>query len=307
MTLGQDETANDPQIIYIAGAGRSGSTILDRALGAAEGVASFNEMHVILTPEYLDRQICSCGVDRDDCPFWRDVLGALADRYDLEAMTQLSHRFDTSAMMLALLTGWMSRVTRRDLDLYACFVADLYREIAKRAKVGTIIDSSKIPTRALLLKRYAGLRVHAIHLVRDPRAVAASWLRKKKDPGLEGQAMQRYPLNRTLLVWAFRQVASEALRIRMPYMRVRYEDFAKSPRGIVEHIVKEAGQQGSPNTGFVNEFEVDLPTIHSLSGNPDRFETGVTAIRIDDKWKASKPSIGVWRLLLWPLTVRYGY
>lgn len=307
MTSQQSDKADQPQIIYIAGAGRSGSTILDRALGAADGVASFNEMHVILTPEYLDRQICSCGADRDDCPFWSDVLGALSERHDLEAMTRLSHRFDTSAMMFALLTGWMSRATRNELDLYAGFVRDLYGEIAKRANVDTIIDSSKIPTRALLLKKYAGLPVHAIHLVRDPRAVAASWLRKKKDPGLEGQAMQRYPLNRTLLVWAFRQVASEALRFRMPYTRVRYEDFAKSPRGMVEHVVKETGGLGTRDTGFVSEFEVDLPTIHSLSGNPDRFETGVTPIRIDDKWKASKPPIGFWRLLLWPLTVRYGY
>ncbi len=49
-----------------------------------------------------------------------------------------------------------------------------------------IIDSSKYATDCLLLSQPPGVRVHAIHLVRDSRAVAYSWQRRKPRPGSIG-------------------------------------------------------------------------------------------------------------------------
>lgn len=297
-----------PNVVYIAGAGRSGSTVLDRALGSIEGVASFNEMHVILTHDYMDRQLCSCGQERNHCAFWVTILSTLSEKYDLEELTNLSHKFDSSKIYPLMALGLMGRKTRRELNTYGAFLHDLYCALAEQAGVDTIVDSSKIPTRVLILKKNARLPVQTVHLVRDPRAVAASWMRKKKDPSIQNGEMMRYPLSRTLAVWAFRQISSELLRFWTPYLRVRYERFAEAPRHTVEMIRDFVPALSGRKSGFVSEFEVDLPPLHSLSGNPDRFEHGKTSIRIDEKWRTNgEGQLGIWQIMLWPIMFRYGY
>ncbi len=306
--LSVETGTSDPLVVYISGAGRSGSTILDRAVGAIDGVESFNEMHVILRPEYLDRQLCSCGKERDECPFWTSVLGELAKTHDIERMTRLSHKFETSGAFLKMMFGLYWGQTRRDLEEYATFIHDLYKVLAEKSGAGVIVDSSKVPTRAILLRKYAGLRVRVLHLVRHPRAVAASWLRSKQDPSTPNGTMTRYPVGRTVLMWAFKQVASELLRFWAPYKRLRYEDFVENPRRQVEKLRDWVPELQNKETGFLSDFSVDLPPFHSLSGNPDRFRSGLTEIRVDEKWKQrGEGKLGLWNVALFPLMLRYGY
>lgn len=300
--------ASDPVVIYIAGAGRSGSTILDRALGAIEGVESFNEMHVILKPDYVDRQLCSCGKERDECPFWKSVFGTLSKTYDIDRMTHLSHKFESSGAFLKMMFGLYRGQDRQDLKDYGEFNHDLCQVLAKESGARVIVDSSKIPTRVIMLRKYAGLQVRVVHLVRHPRGVAASWLRSKQDPSLPDGTMTRYPLGRTVIVWAVKQVASEALRFWAPYKRLRYQDFAKNPRREVEILRDWVPELRGKATGFQTDFTVDLPPFHSLSGNPDRFSSGPTDIRIDEKWKRTgEAKLGFWNVILFPLMLLYGY
>ncbi|MEM6535179.1 MAG: sulfotransferase [Pseudomonadota bacterium] len=296
-------------IICITGAGRSGSTIMDRVLGAIEGVASFNEMHVILKPDYMDKQVCSCGKDRDDCPFWIAVFDELSARHDIARMTQLGAKYDRSSAMPRLMFGWLGRSGREEVAAYAAFTADKFRTLAKHAGADTIIDSSKIPTRALLLRKYAKLPVRTVHLVRHPGAVASSWMRKKKDPSIASGEMTQYTAGHALKVWAFRNLASELLRFWMPYLRLKYETFAEKPRATVDQIIGFAPHLSGRENGFVSDNEVNLPPLHSLSGNPDRFTSGVTEIREDTAWKTSTVGrqIGLLRLLIGPIARRYGY
>lgn len=295
------------QVIYIAGEGRSGSTILDRTLGSIDGVSSFNEMHVILKPDYLEEQLCSCGKLVDECPFWTAVNSDLAERFDLDRMQKLSTKFDRSGAMPRLFFGLIWGDARRELREYAAFCEAQMTTIAHHAGCDTIVDSSKVPTRSLILKRYAGLPVHTIHLVRHPGAVAASWARKKADPSLKGD-MTQYSKNRSFGVWVYKQLASELLRFSGPYFRLRYEKFAKSPRSTIGEIMRFVPDLRDRETRFLSESEVDLPPLHSLSGNPDRFESGPTEIREDKKWKSAEAgSLGIWAVLLFPFMMRYGY
>ena len=295
------------QIIYIAGEGRSGSTILDRTLGGIEGVSSFNEMHVILKPDYLDEQLCSCGEPPDQCPFWTAVNADLARDFDLDRMQKLSAKFDRSGAMPRLFFGLIWGNTRRELREYAAFCKAQMEAIAYHAECDTIVDSSKVPTRSLILRRYADLDVYTIHLVRHPGAVAASWARKKVDPSLKGD-MTQYSKNRSYGVWIYKQLTSELLRFGGPYLPLRYEKFAKSPRSTVTEIMNFVPGLMDRETRFLSEREVDLPPLHSLSGNPDRFQSGPTEIREDKKWKSAEAGgLGIWSVILFPFMLRYGY
>ena len=53
------------------GSGHSGSTILDILLGNSARIESVGELLAGL--KRAEREICSCGIEMADCPFWRGV------------------------------------------------------------------------------------------------------------------------------------------------------------------------------------------------------------------------------------------
>ena len=61
-----------PKVTYILGAGRSGSTVLERLLSSAPGVVGTGEI-ATLWRRTLSALTCSCGAPAPDCPFWVDV------------------------------------------------------------------------------------------------------------------------------------------------------------------------------------------------------------------------------------------
>jgi len=64
------------KIIYIAGLGHSGSTLLDMSLGTLPGVLGMGEIKGILDDESRPRHFnstCSCGKNARECEFWKDV------------------------------------------------------------------------------------------------------------------------------------------------------------------------------------------------------------------------------------------
>ena len=80
------------KIIYIAGLGHSGSTILDLALGTNSSIVGLGEIYTILDKKRRDYHLgslCSCGETGRDCSFWKEIPGILDDpgtiekRYDI--------------------------------------------------------------------------------------------------------------------------------------------------------------------------------------------------------------------------------
>jgi len=65
------------KIIYIAGLGHSGSTILDMALGAHPKMIGLGEIYAVFnSKDYVslfENSTCSCGKKGCDCSFWKDV------------------------------------------------------------------------------------------------------------------------------------------------------------------------------------------------------------------------------------------
>ena len=66
-------------LIYVAGYGRSGTTLLDRILGTSEEVFSTGEIvHSFdaATGDYLS--VCGCQKTQNECIFWSDILERLS-------------------------------------------------------------------------------------------------------------------------------------------------------------------------------------------------------------------------------------
>src|SRR6476469_6184391 len=74
MSRGEDGTAVTHRVLYVAGTGRSGSTLLARILDRADGVFAAGEVRYMWQRGLVEDRLCGCGERFSECPFWRDVL-----------------------------------------------------------------------------------------------------------------------------------------------------------------------------------------------------------------------------------------
>jgi hypothetical protein len=205
---------------------------------------------------------------------------------------------------------------RRDLiaprmgDYYDT-LSRLYRAIRDVTGSKIVVDSSKLPAYGNLLDRVPSIDLRVVHLIRDPRAAAYSWLRKKTQPdrGTPGLMERQGPLKSALL-WTIWNAAAEALWQRHPerYLRLRYEDLVADPRRAVRRILRLADEHPS-TLPFTGPRTVSLRGNHTVAGNPDRLATGSVELRPDVEWlvRMRPRDLALVTAATAPLLGRYGY
>ena len=180
----------DLTVIYIAGMGRSGSTIVDQVLGERPGFFSGGELEKIWRYGVLEDWLCACGAPFSSCPFWSMVRAADPGLLTKEtALAIVQYQFQTLARLMYPL--WSKGGRRRMIDrtpaAYFDRMTRLYRGIALASGCSVIVDSSKHPGYAHLLSHSRAVsRIKLVHIVRDPRAVAYSWMHPKVDLSAPG-------------------------------------------------------------------------------------------------------------------------
>lgn len=298
-----EESGRKPlKVLFIGGYGRSGSTLLDRVLGQVPGFLSVGELRHVFQEGYLENRRCGCGQPFRECDFWdgvtRRAFGQLDDA-ELEAVAALKERVDKwwLAPLLARRLGTPDR--RRDVDDYRRVLRRLYAAIAAESGASVLIDSSKDVSHGYALRGLdRDLDLHVLHLVRDSRAVAWSWQRRKFNPG-NGADMNRYSLLRTSTEWSAINVLT---RLHRPtgarYATLHYGDFAADPAAAVDDVLAFLGESDRPNP--VDDRTVHLRADHTAAGNPNRFRQGEVEIAPDEEWRSAMPTPG--RLLVTALT-----
>ena len=303
------------KVLYIAGSGRSGSTILDNILGELDGFVSAGEVRFLWERGMREDRTCACGERFSNCPFWGDVLTRAyggREAVDPARMIDLLEQ-GTRARRIPKMIGSAARrhAFVDGLGELSYRLSALYRAIADESGARVIVDSSKLPTYGLVLDQVPGVDLRVVHLIRDPRATAYSWRRKKTlpDTGDERLMQRQGPLKASGL-WTLWNTAASAFwrRSSERYLRLRYEDVIREPRLAIEQIGAFVGEDvaGSP---FVSDTEVQLTPSHSVAGNPSRFTTGQVTLRPDDEWrtKMRRTDRAVVTTMTWPLLLRYRY
>jgi hypothetical protein len=127
-----------------------------------------------------------------------------------------------------------------------------------------------------------------VHLVRDARASAFSWLRKKPLADRAARShMQRQGPARSAALWTlWNAVARRLWRRSDRYLLVRYEDLVAEPQAWVARILDLVGM-GDAELPFTGPRTVALGVNHSVAGNPDRLRRGEVALRSDDEWRGA--------------------
>lgn len=302
------------KVLLIAGMGRSGSTVVAELLGQMKTFESIGEASVLWNRGLLENQLCGCRVPFRECAYWRKVVdpGLETSRAEIERISQLRSGFLTLRFLRRLARGDTSGI-RRDAREYAAILGPLYRKIKQATGCAVIVDSSKEPMLGYVIGMIRDVDLHVLHLVRDPRAVAFSWRRKKLSTpeGTGSQYMPRFSMRRTAVVWSITNALCEALG-RLPswrYMRLRYEDFVLDPEKRLADIRDFVGEE--EDIGFFldrNTARLDRIT-HQVWGNPVRFDSRQLGIRPDTEWTsgmAVRDRILV-TALTWPMLLRYRY
>lgn len=290
------------------GRGRSGSTIFAQALGALDGFFAAGEVRVLWDPVVTHDSACACGEPVTGCPVWSRVLDRL-DHIDRGEAARWQREVVREARLPRLLRhrqggGWPALVGYRQV------MADVYRAIATVTGCRTVVDTSKRPSYAMVVRDLPGVDPYFVHLVRDPRASAYSW-RTRHHVGAAGTTVRQHGAVDATLRWDLLNLGAEAV-LRTAgggrTLRVRYEDFAAAPRETVDEVA--ALVDGPPaGSAFLDARTVRAPASHALAGNPSREQVGRVVIRTDGEWSARQRPRDRWlaSAVALPLLHRYRY
>jgi len=280
------QTITRPKIIYIAGAGHSGSTLLDMVLTTAPTAFSVGELkHLDLWLASSDpQQVDDTGARPQNSRFWSRFF----DNQDKYLPPQRIERSLSFSNRLSLVfTGRPKIVPQRyqNEQLYTDIQAQAAKVTEQKPQV--IVDSSKVLSRLVEINERTDLELYVVHIVRDVRGVFYSYYKRGRPSA--GRAIEWFASNLGIARYAKKSIAPER------YLRVHYEDFATHPQATVAKIAQKAGVPIDTEDLISN---INNQTSYRFGGNGMRRKE-ITAIKSDEKWRKELPAIH--RLVLTPL------
>ncbi|HUB35268.1 MAG TPA: sulfotransferase [Solirubrobacteraceae bacterium] len=231
------------KVVYVMGAGRSGSTILGVCLGNCEDFFFAGELE-----EWLLRADGPRWAGGERQRFWEQVRERVVGGEGLFGGRANRCIERSSAALRPDL--WPARWRMR--KAYRRVAEELVEAVSDVARARYVIDSSHFPLRARELRASKEIELYLIYLVRDPRAVLASNLRELSPHEVAERRWRTLKLNADL--W-LTQLVCALVFLRQPRERrmlVRHEDFLADPEGVLLQILAMTGAK------------VKLPDLSSL-------------------------------------------
>jgi hypothetical protein len=307
-------------VVYIAGWGRSGSTLIGSILGQIPGYFAAGELRYIWDRGLLENWRCGCGEPFRTCPVWSAIMRQTSGTdvaVGASQMSQWSKRVRTRAIP-AMWLGLWDRSTPDWRRKYLGALGSLYRAVQKVTACPVIVDSSKDPAYGYLLGSIPGVHLYVIHLVRDPRPTAHSWWRRPKphsgvapSEGDRVRTMRRIGPLKSTIYWNAWNLGAESLFAGRcdGYQRMRFEEFLEAPASVLSRLISALPGGTGASLPSISDRTIELHPTHAFSGNPSRFETGPVQLRSDEAWREGLGRLekSIVMTLAWPLMRRYGY
>lgn len=253
-----------PDVVYIAGWGRSGSTALEAELQRYDNVCGLGELCYLWERGWVRDERCACGERFSQCPFWQQTI-ALARRQQPLSPRHLA-RLQRSIGSLPQLLRRSSRRSGRALISEYVAALDAVIVAASEASGTTIlVDSSKQAAPLALLSMCPSVIVHIAHLVRDPVGVARSWSAVKARPesNVEQQFTARSGPLKSSLLWLAHNYGVDLLEPNIGRtVHLQQQDLLRAPETQAQHVFEALG---------LDPGRIDASSQwHSVAGNPGR-------------------------------------
>ena len=309
-----------PTLVFICGPPRSGSTLLNQLLSQREDTCSVGEMLGYLWDRgFHKNQLCGCGEPFRACSFWGAVFEHEYQGEPLRNVVSRATHLETKVARIrhTPLLAFTRLMSRDYADLFREYVdiwEAVFHALVKVSGKTVIIESSKRPLYGWLAAHISSIQLKVVHLVRDSRAVAYSWQRKKRRPEIhdrQAYMAQHDPLG-VAVRWNMRNLAAHLFDLKgISYKRIFYEELASKPASALNklHAFIRKGSFTISDRYPEDKVKFAVPKNHTISGNPIRFDGGRIRVRPDMEWLSKMTPSDKLKvsLLTSPLLVAYGY
>lgn len=240
------------KVVVIAGAGRSGSTLLSLLLSQHTDTFNLGQSRD-LWRAYAANEPCTCGAALPDCPVWGEVARRMFDRSTARRMEEVGTDLRRFMKDAASLDDWTSdtgvaRLVERHEALLR-HLSLLIRHAAAVTGATSFVDISKSPEVALAYRLAPGVHLKVLNLVRDPRAVASSWEKRSGRTAAVAQAGGWIERQERIDSWAGALGGDLAV--------LRYEDLTSRPRWSIGALLGWAGLDAGVEL-FTDEHHAEI-------------------------------------------------
>ena len=271
-------------LLYLVGAGRSGTTLLSRLLALQEGYRAVGEVRDI-TDRARHALPCGCGVSHATCPFWAPVLEYLSPARTAQAWNDAVLAGQADQIRAFARPSGDAPALRRAQPV----LRSVYEALSDGADV--VVDESKTPWFGYLLAVQPWADVRFVEVVRPPLEVLAS-AQKRKDyvPATDRELAARQ--------WLRSCVTAAVVRRRLPnpWLRLSLSTLADRPVEALQRIL------GRPPDGLHSAgklgWEFESPVEHIFHSNPDKLRRGLDIVQPVDRTRTDPvPGAGPWERL----------
>jgi hypothetical protein len=278
------------KIVYIAGYGRSGSTILETLISQNDNIVSSGAL-VNIFSWFNKNEKCACSKRVQDCDFWSKIISC-----DLKAVTRKCENVRKKIESLSGFPGLMFGIHRKNYTgVYSECMEELYRNIALTSKKNVIVDSSKscrwCTGRPLAIQKYTNIQVKVVFITRDVRGVAWSTIK-----GAGSKERRRFINNKyfqcikSSISWSLTNLLVTIMKKKIAkenFLQVKYEDLVRNPSAQLKRIEELVDEDMD---GVIEKVRLkgSLTTGHILGGNRLRFNKK-QEFRPDLAWKNEMP------------------
>lgn len=287
-----------PEILYIMGPGRSGTTILEILLANNPGMAGVGELKHIFRDGFLRDVRCACGKPGRQCDLWSRVLSETAwDREDCIRIGEVVKALESHARFPLVLAGVANR---KSVMLYERATHRLFTTLGEVTQSRVIVDSSKYAGRALLLARMFPGRVKVLCITRGAAGLITSF-GKKNDVEQYQKGMFAVAFYYLYVLLCMRAVRT---RLRDGCLAIRYEDMQQDPQAVLRTIEAWSGYSLANSRARLASGD-SLDVGHIVTGNRLRRKGRVRFDASRNESERAKPAVravaavlNAWRRLL---------
>ena len=246
-------------VLYIAGTGRSGSTVLANILGEVDGVFAAGEVRYLWQRGLKEGRLCGCGLPVRECPVWSKVLalaGELDDPARVDGIVSMLQRTGRIRNLPGVLAGsaWY-RASIRPSRTRSTPARDALRRSLRGDRDGHRLPGDRRTRRSFprtqtsSRRRPASISVSftssATLGVRRTRGRA----RRRLPTAPRGRTWSRSVRRRARVLWDVWNIAGGVLFKGGPdrYLRLRYEDFVADPPATVRALLRDGRDGGAPS------------------------------------------------------------
>ena len=249
-----------PDILYIMGTGRSGTTILEILLSNSEGLSGVGEITHIFRDGFINDVVCSCGQHVSNCEMWLHVKnGCEWPEENYQDIDELFAKIAWHSHFPVVLLGLIGeKDKKRYRDINGC----LFKKFSEISGASVIVDSSKYAGRGLQLARMFPDRVKVICLTRAPAGLVSAFGKSDADE------QKPKSLISTFLYYVYTMTCFRIVKTLLGkrVLHVRYEELNSEPTQTLERIEGWCGHSLSRSREYVSENQL-LDVGHIVTGN----------------------------------------